>query len=793
MWDSVVHIILKNRRKILAIVILVTIFMGYKALDVRLSHELVKMLPASDPVYEKYEEFLGVFGEDGNVMFLGISDEKIRTLEVFNLWYDMHSTLKNLNGVETYMGIGNIQQIARDDKLKKLVLEPVFKSRPETQNELDSLLDIVFNLPFYDGLLFNKANNTLLMGITLNNEILNSGIREPLIKEIENTSLSFEEKTGIKVYLSGLPYIRTKTSLTVREELKLFVILAMIVASLALFYFFRSFKAFFFPMIIVGVGVVWALGLISLLGYKITVLTGIIPPLLIVIGVENCIFLLNKYHNEYRSHGNKMQSLAQVVKRIGNATMLTNATTAVGFAAFIVTGNKVLVEFGVVASINIIFTFLLTITLIPIVYSYLPAPKRRHVKHLDKKFIRTVIQRVIHVVLNYRKWVYTIFSVFLVVGIYGITKLTTSGSIVDDIPHGDPVYKDLLFFEEQFNGTMPLEIMIDTKRPQGAIHPSTLDKIDQLQIVLKEYPELSRPLSLVELFKFAKQGFYRGNPQMYELPNRHERSFIMSYLPEMNFDNKYLKSLTDSAMQITRVSVQMKNLGTKDIERIKTNIQPDIDEIFDPEQYSVSLTGTSVVFLKGTEYLIKNLLTSLVLALIIISVLIALLFNKMKMVFISLLPNLFPQILTAAMMGYFDIPIKPSTIIIFSIALGISVDNSILFLAKFRQEMQLNNFNIKHSVICALKESGISMIYTFVVLFFGFIIFTASSFGGTQALGYLIAFTLSVALLSNLFLLPSILLSIHKRTDGSNLNILMRKPGKRKRKRITSAGKKLLE
>ncbi len=786
MWDFIVKIILRYRLTILAIVLLLTIFMGYKALDVKLSHDLVQMLPSSDPVYKTYEEFHDIFGEDGNVLFVCISDKKTTNLDVFNKWYDINTKYQEIEGVDSYIGVANIPKIIRNDSIKKLEFESVFKSRPQSQKELDSLLNIVFNLPFYEGYLYKEETGTLLSAITFSHDVLNSERREPITREIDKLSKEFEKDTGLKVYISGLPYIRTKTSLKVRDELKLFLILAMIVASLALFYFFRSFKAFFFPMIVVAIGVVWALGLVSLFNYKLTILTGIIPPLLIVIGVENCIFLLNKYHNEYKCHGNKLKSLAMVVRRIGNATMLTNATTAVGFAAFIVTGNKVLVEFGIVASINIIFTFLLTTTLIPIFYSYLPAPKHRHVKHLDKKFIRNIIHSVLFVVLNHRAIVYSFAGVLLVIGIFGITRLTTSGTIVDDIPTRDPIYKDLMFFEKEFSGIMPLEVMINTKRPQGAIHPATLQKMDQLQNVLKTYPELSKPISIVELLKFAKQGFYRGNPQMYELPNRHERNFIMTYLPEGSLENKYLKSLTDSSMQYVRISAQMANLGTNEIERIKTKLKPEIDSIFNPERYDVNLTGTSLVFLKGTEYLIDNLLTSLILALLVISVMIALLFNKMKMVFISLLPNLFPQILTAAMMGYFNIPIKPSTIIIFSIALGISVDNSILFLAKFRQELTFNNYNIKHAVICALKESGVSMIYTFVVLFFGFIIFTASSFGGTQALGYLIAFTLTVALASNLFLLPSVLLSIHKRTIIStlgNYNGLKPPAGRRRRKK----------
>jgi predicted RND superfamily exporter protein len=486
--------------------------------------------------------------------------------------------------------------------------------------------------------------------------------------------------------------------------------------------------------------------------------------LLIIIGVENCIFLLNKYHQEYKSHGNKIKGLVRVVQRIGKATMLTNATTAVGFATFIITGNTLLVEFGIVAAINILFVFLLTIFLIPIFFSYLAPPQLKHISHLDNQFVRNAIKRVINTVMFKRKRVYIIFSLLFITGVWGISKLHTSGSVVDDIPHRDPMYKDLRFFEENINGILPLEIVIETQRPNGVMHPRILAAIDELQQELAKQPELSRPLSIAEVLKFAKQAFYRGNPEMYELPNSHERNFIMSYLPsgaEMN--KSIVNSLVDSNMQKTRLSVQMANIGTREIQQLQDDIQPVIDSVFDPEVTNVYMTGASVVFLKGSGYLIKNLLTSLIFAIIIISLLMALLFNHTRMILVSIIANLFPQLLTAALMGFLGVPIKPSTILVFSIALGISVDNSIHFLAKFKQELALNNSNIKHAVLTALRESGVSMVYTFVVLFFGFIIFTASSFGGTQALGYLIAFTLLVALVSNLYLMPSILLSVHKR------------------------------
>lgn len=772
MWEFLVKFILRFRLIILLTVFSITVFMGWQATKVELSYELAQMLPQTDSVYIRYEDFKDTFGEDGNIAFIGMQDDKILELENFLKWNEITTQIKAIDGVTEVLGLSNIPHIVRNDQTRKFDFEPVIKTMPASQHELDSLLAILFDLRFYEGLLFNPETGAIMTAVSLDRSILNTKERLGLIGEIYETAQVFEEEAGIDLYFSGLPYIRTRTAEKVQSELKLFVFLALIIASLILLAFFRSFKAVFFSVLIVIISVIWALGLVQILGYKLTILTGILPPLLIIIGVENCIFLLNKYHQEYRSHADKKKSLVRVVKRIGKATMLTNATTAVGFATFIITGNKILVEFGIVAALNILFVFLLTLFLIPIFFSYLPAPQSRHVKHLNNKYIRRAIKRVVNTVVFYRQRVYIVFSILFLIGIAGITRLHTSGSVVDDIPHRDPIYRDLMFFERNVNGILPLEFLIETNRPNGVTNPRTLAAIDELQGVLAEYSELSSPLSVVEVMKFAKQAFYRGNPEMYSLPNSHERNFILSYFPRSNegMNQGILNSLVDSTMQSTRLSVQMSNIGTNRIREIKDELQPAIDSIFDPETTKVTMTGASVLFLEGSGYLVKNLLTSLIFAIVIISLLMALLFNHWRMILISLLPNLFPQLLTAALMGFTGVPIKPSTILVFSIALGISVDNSIHFLAKFRQEMELNNNNIKHSVLTALRESGISMLYTFVVLFFGFSTFTASSFGGTQALGYLIAFTLLVALMSNLFLMPSVLLSWHDRqVKRSNL------------------------
>ncbi len=725
---------------------------------------MASMLPDDNPINIEYQEFKKQFGQDGSVIFVAIQDSNLFTLGHFKAWYDLTREVSDINGVEGVVSAAHAFSLIRNDSLKKFDFKPILNHRPESQAEVDSVKKVLYSLPLYNGRLFNKKTHVNLMMITLDKTVINSKKRIPLISTIRQKIDAFGTQYHLKVHYSGLPYIRTVTSKMIQNELLLFVLLALVIASILLFILFKSFRAVFFAMLVVIVAVIWALGTVVLFGYKITILTGILPPLLIVIGVENSIFLLNKYLSEFREHGNKVKALSRMISRIGNANLLTNATTAVGFAAFIITGNQLLVEFGIIAALNIFLIYLLSLFMLPILFSFFPEPKPKHLKHLEKGFISRFLDKVVVIVQTKRPVIYIITGTLLIAGIFGITKLKTTGNIVDDISKDDVLYKDLIFLEQNFNGVMPLEITIDTKKPKGILRSSTLRKIDQLQNALKKYPEFSEPLSIVEVVKSAKQAFYRGNPKMYSLPNNQERNFILSYVPSLDKggSNSLLKSFVDSSLQTTRVSVQMANIGTNDIERILKSLNPKINAIFPPTKYNVHLTGTSVVFLKGTNYLVKNLFSSLLLAIIAITMLMALIFSSARMIIISLIPNIIPQILTAGVMGYFGISIKPSTILIFSIALGISVDSTIHFLSRYRLQLKNNNWRIKESVLLALQETGYSMVYSAIVLFFGFSMFTLSSFGGTEALGYLVSVTLLVALFSNLFVLPSLLLSMDK-------------------------------
>ncbi|MBE0648155.1 MAG: MMPL family transporter [Bacteroidales bacterium] len=763
MWPFLIRRILRNRLQFLIVIFVITAIMSFLARDVKLSYEMARILPASDSTYIIYQQFKEKFGEDGSVLFIGIQDTNLFQINEFNDWFDLSETIRRVPGVEEVVSITRLYNLQKNDSLKKFEFVPLIRHKPETQHQVDSLKKLIFSLPFYEKLIINRETGVTIIAVTLDNRLLNTKQRINLITEIRDVTNQFGSRYNIDIHYSGLPYIRTVTSKMLEDEMKLFVFLSLLIAAIFLYIFFRSFKAVLYPILIVIISVVWALGMMSLFGYKITMLTAIIPPLLIVIGVENCIFLLNKYHYEYRLHQNKVKALSRVIQRVGSANFLTNVSTAIGFAAFTITKNTLLVEFGVIAAINIMVVYALSLTLVPIFYSYLPPPRMKDVRHQEESIARAIIDKAVIWVTGYRNIIYYITGAMVLVGVVGVTQLHTSGRIVDDIPQENQLYQDLMFFEENFNGIMPLEITIDTKKKKGVFTLSTLNRINRLQDSLKTYPELARPLSIVEVIKSAKQTFYGGDPKFYQLPNSNELTFMGSYIPEMKSKKQTLiKNFIDTNFQTTRISVQMANIGTNEIARLQKSVRATVDTIFNPEKYDVTITGTSIVFMKGTNFLIRNLFESIIIALIGIAILLAFLFSSWRMILISLIPNLIPQLMTGALMGFLGIPIKPSTILIFSIALGISVDNSIQFLSRYRLQLKHSNRNIPYSVISALQETGYSMIYSSTVLFFGFGIFVLSKFGGTQAMGFLISFTLLVAGLLNLFILPSLILTLDK-------------------------------
>lgn len=611
MWTKIAGIILRNRIAFITGVLLGTVFMGFQARHIQMSYESADLLPKTDTAYLDYAKFRETFGQEGNIMVFAIQDSNFYDLAKINDWIAMGNNIKALKGVTALMSITHTFNLHKNTELKKFEIQPIFPHHISSKAELDSLSFIAENLPFYDGLLLNKQKHTYNMMITVSAEVMNSPARVKLVQDVLKITEQFTGKHHLKMHYSGMPYIRVINAENIKGEMYMFIALSLLITAIILYLFFRSFRIVGFCVGIIGLSVIWAIGFMAILGIKITLLTAMLPPLLIVIGIPNCVYMVNKYHTEYVRHGNKIKALQRMIQKVGNASLLSNLTTAAGFATFIITSSRILVEFGLIAFISITCVFLICLILIPTVFSYLPVPDTKQTKHLYNPFINHIIEKIIYWVINKRHTIYYITAILVLAGIYGITQMKTTGYMVDDLKDTDPIRQDLAFFESNFDGLMPLEITIDFGKPNQVFKLSNLEKLDLLDKELSQDPDLSKALSVVEAAKFANQAYYNGKAAYYKLPNNMTKNFIMKYVMESTGGmSDMAKSFVDSTLREVRLSFRVKDIGTKKMEAKEDSLYQTITRIFPEDKHKISVTGSSIIFFKGNQYLLRNLFSS---------------------------------------------------------------------------------------------------------------------------------------------------------------------------------------
>ena len=768
MWRKTGQFILAYRLPLLILVLAATAFMTYHASKLELSYEFSRAIPANHPASQTYQAFKQKYGQDGNLLVIGIQTNELFKEKLFNDYASLQQNLKKVNGVTDIISIPSAINLVKDSATEKLIATSIFAEKKLSQAEIDSSAAIFLSLPFYQQLLYNPQTKAWLMGVSIDKKVMNSEKRNAVVENIRNLAETFGKNNNQEVYLSGLPLIRTEMSTRIADEMKLFLLASVVLSALILLLFFRSFSSMLLSLGVVIIGVLWSMGTMHLFGYKITLLTALIPPLIVVIGIPNCIYFLNKYHTSYNDTGDRKEALVTMVGRMGIVTLFCNLAAAIGFAVFALTKSEILQEFGVVAGINIMVLFFISLILIPVVLSFLPSPKSRHTKYLHNPRLNRWLDRLERWSLNHRKLIYGVTLLIVAFSIVGIFRLKSVGYIVDDLPKTDKIYTDLKFFEKNFKGVMPLEILVDTKKKYGVTRNLTnLLRIDSLSQYLASMPEINRPLSIAEGLKFAKQAFFEGDSANYSMPAEYDLPALAQYLnfksdtaaPKNSF-TKLVSTFMDSSRQEARISISMADVGSIHLPQILDSIHKKVDQLFPKDKFNVQLTGTSITFLEGSSFIINGLKESIFWAFVLIALCMLYLFKSMRILLCSLIPNLIPLIITAGVMGWAGIPLKPSTVLVFSVALGIAIDITIRFLVNYKQELPNQQFNISNTVIETIHSTGISIIYTSLTLIAGFIIFSFSGFGGTQALGWLTSLTLVTATFTNLVLLPSLLIDL---------------------------------
>jgi uncharacterized protein len=773
MWTSIAHFILRFRAPILIVLTILTSLMGYWASKAQMKYDLSSAIPENNTKYIEHQEFKKKFGEDGSMIVVGFTNSNFFEPTFFKKFTSWQSDLKSINGIENTLSISTAINVQKEvtDSSEKLITHPIFCDG----KSFDSSKTEFLNLPFYQNLLYNPSTNTYLTAIYLSTQALKSHRRIEIVQEIKSLTQKFAMEQKMNVHYSGLPFIRSEISESVKYEMKLILVASLLLTSIILLVFFRSFTAVISSILIVLAGVLWALGILYLMDYKISILTALVAPLVVVIGIPNCIYFLNKYHTQFALLGDKKMALISMVERMGIVTLFTNLTAAIGFGVFYFTKSQILKEFGLIAGVSIIVVFFISLFAIPAVFSYLKAPQTKHTKYLDNKYLTATLLRFEHFVVVHPKFTTAFWLIVIGISSIGISRLKSKSYIVDDLPKKNIVYKDLKYFEKNFNGVMPLEILIDAKKKNGATTLPTIQKIDEFVTELKTYPELSKPLSFVDAIKFARQAYYDGDSTSFAIPNSFDVAFLLPYLRKKTDTNKtqfnrLINSFVDSSKRFARISVGIEDVGSERLPIILQDIETKANTIFDSTRYKISYTGTSIVFLEGSKFIIHSLRDSLLLALVMIVMCMIFLFRSWRIVIISILTNMIPLIITAGVMGFANIPLKPSTVLVFSIALGIAIDVTIRFLVNYKQDLEKYNYDVDATIKATIQETGISIIYTSFILAAGFIVFLVSEFDGTKALGYLTALTLFLAMITNLSILPALLVRFdkYKKNNSSN-------------------------
>jgi predicted RND superfamily exporter protein len=841
MWSRVASFILRNRLFILAIIGIITVFFGYYAVtSLKVDNRFGNTLPKDDPIQMDYENFKLQFGEDGSTLVIAVQTDSLYTEENLKKWRELGYKILKFKGVDNVVSEATLFGMTNNIAKNEFEIHRIFSDTTFRDKSIEDVRKEIRKNPIYRGLLYNDTSNVSLLMIGIDEKVLSNPKKSDVVLKIEELANQYEKHFG-KVYFAGLPHIRVVVGKRIVAEMYIFLALSIFASSLLLFIFFRSLYVVFLCNTVVFISVIWALGSIAFMGFELSIIMALIPPLLIVIGVPNCVFLITRYHQEYVRLDNKMRALFVMIKRIGSVTFLTNLTTAVGFVTF--TSSDKLAQFGIISSWNIMVVFVLSLAIIPIFASFAKPPKPRHLKHLSRIYSQGFIEIIVKLVTKYRPWIYVSSVVLVIFSLYGMTKIISTGNVTSDIPKDDPILLDLKFVEHHFGGSIPFEITVDYKEKGRLFNIETMRKVESIQQLFAKDTLFSKSISYVDLIKSINMAYHRGDPSKFTLISNRDKLRLKKYIDKLDLSSLNggavsLKSLVDTTNTTLRIRMQMKDLSidkvgpTLDALKIKTekilnpdkptlerlyskivkgsagamdsiiyehtgvfnnltalvsngndqkqmafDMNPDkiksymgtaqfnknLKKAIEAESYDLVFTGIKVVQTEGTKYLFVNLLQSLIFAVISIAIMMAFLFRSLRIILVSMIPNIIPLLFTAGIMGYFQIPLKPSTILVFGIALGITVDNAILFLGKYRNELKQHGWDVRFAILHSLRETGLGIFYTSVILFFGFLMFVFSQFGGTKALGLLVSITIMVGMATNLIILPALLLTLERK------------------------------
>ena len=727
--------ILQYARPILFFIIISTLFFGYIAFisdeKIITDFSLEQLFPDKDPAKDLYEQLLIDFPKEESNLFLVYECDNCLSQESLEELLNITDDLSFIQGVE------NVQSVL------------TFIDEDFEDYELDAWnleAKQILNNPVLSNIFIAKEGTIGNIIVKLENHINDHDTRKVVLTEVYNVLDNY----SLKYYLAGIPFIRTEYVEFVMSERNIFIPIAFIVSALVLFFVFRQVRCVILSLLAIGITLIWISGIMSILDISINVISYLTFNLLTIIGVSDCIHILIKYHESLKDGLSKEDSITQVIKEIGYALFLTSFTTAVGFFSLGLTNIKIIREFGFLVGIGVILMFLITIIFLPIILSFIRIPKKKHIQRLVQGGRLQLAESFNKWIFNYSKRVLSITFIIIIISIYGIFQVSNNSSVFDDFRPGNKIYESIKFVDHNLGGVFPIEILIETDRERGLLDPELLYYIEEFQDSVKQIYTIGSVKSIVDIIKVIDKEFNDS----YDIPQSYDE--IISY---SSFDEDAFSAFILPDFKKGRITCRAIAGKTDEADYTKQIIYKYADSIL-PDDCKVSITGSIIVMLKSNKYMVKNLMTSFIVASIVIFFSMMFLFGSKRLALLSILPNIIPLMFAGGIMGVFNIILRPSTAMTFSIALGIAVDDTIHFLARFRQEYIKNRGDYRLAITRTLLTTGKAIISTTIVISLGFIVLLFSQYVPNFEFGLLGTIILIIALAGSLILLPVLIIQL---------------------------------
>ncbi|MBA25047.1 MAG: hypothetical protein CMG48_02335 [Candidatus Marinimicrobia bacterium] len=739
--------------RFLIVISLITIFSIIQLFFLKFDFTIENLFPENDQEVEQYYSFRDEFGREDNIISLTYNCDDPFLLKNYLENKKITQNLSKINGISNILSISNLG-------IELNISETNLPDENLTQKQLDEIRNYIFKYSIFTNNLISEDGTITSIILEVDESFNDHPGRLKIMKDIGNII----DNSNWDWYETGIPVLRTKyVQYMIGDFIKFFPPVTIILL-LVLYMMFKSMKIVLLPILTVFISVIWILGLMSLFDFSINIITYIVPTLVMIVGVADSVHILIKYNQDIKISNNTKISIKKTIQGIGNAILLTSLTTSIGFLSLLSTNIVMIKEFGFLVAIGVLIAFLVSIFLIPPLLILMDNTYPLKTKSSKKGIRYYILKQIVEVNKNHHFIILIISSIFIALFIYFASKVESNSALLDDLSSGNELFDDMKFTEENMGAVFPFEVIITAKDEKnnfienGIANSRIIVFVDKIQKKINSIPEIRKTISVVDYLEIIHDNFNEESE---------EKSYLNDGLIFQYFvlNEDIFQNLINFEYSKTRISARIKDINSTRAKEIVKEINEWKSENI-PDDIQISLTGTTLMALKVNDYLVNNLIISFLIAFGVIFISMGFLFKSLKLAIFSMIPNLIPILFMAAIMGIFDIKLRPTTAMTFAIAFGIAVDDTIHYMVRFRQELSMNNGDFIKANSETIFSTGNAIISTSLILGCGFLVMVSSNFLPSRDFGFLSAITMFGAIIGDLFFLPTMLRLIKPKTGN---------------------------